>query len=284
MKNKKNILIIFGILLIFLGAFFPSIRIAQENISFVKENGFLIIVLVTAMFLLLKLNYKQMLYIPSVLSIIIIIKFIIDNTERLKEINELYNCYASFEYGLIVMLLGNILILITTTLELLNIDKLKTTTKKLKQKTNTIINVISNKVKTIKVKFIDNKQKIKELIKTKKQNITYETTKDGKIRFNKITIKCDKPVKIKPKTSLKEKIQAIKLKIKTFHPFRKKLSISNYRDEKTNKVTHNISVIDIKKWTRSNICCSNCGATISTNSEYCFLCDCKIKLKETQTS
>ena len=85
MKNKNNVIIVIGIILILLGSLLPSIRIAQENISFIKENGSLIIILVAAMFLLFKLNYKQLLYIPSILSIIIIIKFIIDNYDRLKK-------------------------------------------------------------------------------------------------------------------------------------------------------------------------------------------------------
>lgn len=294
MKNKRNILIIISIFLVFIGAFLPSVRIAQENINFIKENGSLIIILVSAMFILVKLNYKQLLYIPSILSITIIIKFIIDNKERLDQINQVYNCYASYEYGIAIMLIGNILILILTTLELFNIKTIKEKTQKLKQKISEKTNIIKTKQKEkqpkkiilaqIKDKFITIKNKLLQIIKkiptlikkTKlNKNITHETTKDGKIKFSKITVKCDKPIKIK--IPFKEKLKIVLLKIRMNSPFRKKLSISRYKEETT---TYNVPVIDIQKWTRSNICCSNCGATISTNSEYCFLCDCKIKLKE----
>lgn len=248
MKNKNNIIIVIGIILILLGSFLPSIRIAQENISFIKENGILIIILVTAMFLLFKLNYRQLLYIPSILSIIIIIKFITDNYDRLKKITEQYNCYASYQYGIVVMILGNILVLSIITLEILNIDKLKEIKQNVQEKTKSIKESAYN----IKEKIIDTKP-IKQ------------TTKDGKIKFIKRTIKVDKPKK--------------RFIIKKISKQKKQLSLSRYDENKiTNQKTFEIPTINIEKWTKSDICCSNCGATVHTTSEYCFLCDCKIKL------
>lgn len=264
MKNKNNIIIVIGIILVLLGSMLPSIRIAQENISFLKENGILMILLSAAMFLLFKLNYKELLYIPSVLSITIIIKFLIDNTDRLRQINKLYNCYAAYQYGIVVMILGNILIISIITIELLNPEKIKTITIKIKTittKIKEIINIIKQKTRQIKEKMLE-----------KKLHATHETTKDGKIKFNKIIVKCDKPEK--KKISLKQKIQTRKI-------LNKNLSISKYNEEKNQSYkTYEIPTINIQKWTQSNICCSNCGATVKTTSEYCFLCDCKIKLKQ----
>lgn len=243
MKNKNNIIIVIGIILILLGSLLPSITIAQENISFIKENGSLILILAAAMFLLFKLNYRQLLYIPSILSIIIIIKFITDNYSRLKQITEKYNCYASYQYGIVVMILGNILILSIITLEILDIDKIKKIKENIQEKTESIKQKTNN---------------IKETIKNKKT--IKQTTKDGKIQFIKKTIKIDKPIKINKS---------------------KKLSLSQYNENKINKQKiYEISTINIEKWTKSDICCSNCGATIHTTSEYCFLCDCKIKLNK----
>ncbi len=70
--DKHDVMLVVGILLVLFGSLLPSITIAQENISFLKENGPLIVILSAAMFLLFKLNYKQLLYIPSILSILII--------------------------------------------------------------------------------------------------------------------------------------------------------------------------------------------------------------------
>lgn len=248
MKNKNNIIIVIGIILILLGSLLPSIRIAQENISFIKENGMLIIILAAAMFLLFKLNYRQLLYIPCILSIIIIVKFITDNYDRLKTITEQYSCYASYQYGIVVMILGNILILSIITLELLNVDKIKELKEKLQEKTETLKETTNNI-----------KEKIKETKPVK------QTTKDGKISFIKRTIKVDKPKKT--------------FMIKKLSKQKKQLSLSRYNENKIIKqTTYEIPTISIEKWTKSDICCSNCGATVHTTSEYCFLCDCKIKL------
>lgn len=248
MKNKDNIIIVIGMFLVFIGSFLPSIKIATENISFIKENGYLIIILVAAMGILFKLNYKQLLYIPSILSVIIILKFIIDNKERLNQITEIYNCYASYRYGIIVMLLGNIIILSIATLKLFNID----------------INFEVLKEKMIK--------------RQENMEIKHETTKDGKIKFNKITIKCDNEEfkKNNQKNTIKEKLEKLKLKIQTNKFKKRKLSISKFDENREIKTS--IPTIDIKKWTANKIYCSNCGATVYTTSEYCFLCDCKIKL------
>ena len=146
------------------------------------------------------------------------------------------------------MILGNILILSIITLEILDIDKIK----KLKE-------TVQEKTELIK----ENTNNIKE--KTKNKKPIKQTTKDGKIKFIKRTIKVDKPKK-----------QFIKLNKQT-----KKLSLSQYDENKViTHTTYEIPVIDIKKWTQSDICCSNCGATVHTTSEYCFLCDCKIKLNQ----
>ena len=67
--------------------------------------------------------------------------------------------------------------------------------------------------------------------------------------------------------------------IKKLSKQKKQLSISQYDENKIIKqTTYEIPTINIEKWTKSDICCSNCGATVHTTSEYCFLCDCKIKL------
>lgn len=273
--KKKNILIIAGMILIFVGALLPSVRIAQENISFIKENGSLIIILVAATFILLKLNQEKLIVIPSIISIYIIIKFIIDNNSRLNEIKQLYNCYAAFQYGIIVMILGNLIILTILTMEILKNINFKTKTKELKEKIENSKEIVIKNIQNIKEKL--NYDHIIEKISINKK-VSYETSKDGKISFKKITVKCDKPAK--KKLTLKERINEIKIKLLQKKILKRKLSISRYKDEEINTPkTYNIPVIDIQKWTNSDICCSNCGATVHTTSEYCFLCDCKIKLK-----
>ena len=106
-KDRKNIKYIIGIVLIFIGTLLPAIRIAQENISFLKDNGPLMIIIAGIMFLLIKLEKKEFITIPSIMSVVLIIKFIFDNANRLKQINTMYNCYAKFQYGLIIILIGN---------------------------------------------------------------------------------------------------------------------------------------------------------------------------------
>ncbi len=245
--DKHDVMLVVGILLVLFGSLLPSITIAQENISFLKENGPLIIILSAAMFLLFKLNYKQLLYIPSVLSLLIIFKFMMDNSGRLDQIRTMYNCFASYRYGLVVMILGNIFVILTISLGFLNIDKLKVK--------------VEDLIGTLKEKQLE-----------KKLNMTHETTKDGMIKFNKLTVLCGKPIqKIKDKTS------------DVMSKFKKKneLSISKFEEDKVQTYkTQEISTIDIQKWTQSDICCSNCGATVHTTSEYCFLCDCKIRLHQ----
>lgn len=262
-------------ILIFIGTLLPSVRIAQENISFLKENGSLIIILVAAMFVLLKLNQEKLITIPSIISIYVIIKFISDNNSRLNEIKELYNCYAAYQYGIIVMILGNLIILTILTIEILKNINFKTKTKKLKEKISNSKEMVTKNTNNIKEKLSYNH--IIEKISVNKK-VSHETTKDGKISFNKITVKCDKPTK--KKITLKEKINEIKIKLLQKKILKRNLSISKYKDEETSTPkTYNVPVIDIQKWTNSDICCSNCGATVHTTSEYCFLCDCKIKLK-----
>lgn len=240
---KKRLLLIIGIVLMLLGLFLPSIRIANENISFIKENGLLPLILIISMILLVKLEKKEFIFIPSTIMVVIIAKFILKNIDRLKQINELYNSYAKYQYGLIILIIGNILVLVSLILSLLDFD------------------IIKEKINDIKLKRIERKEKTEKISK--------ETSKDGKIKFNKIVVKVDN------KNTLKKKFQNWNLRKKT-----KKLSISKFNDNKVNNktITTEVPVIDIKKWTRSSICCSNCGATVKTTSEYCFLCDCKIKL------
>ena len=254
---KKNRILIIGIILMIIGLFLPSIRIANENINFLKETGILPLLLVAAMAILLKLQKKEFIYIPSAILLVVIVKFIVTNINRLKQINNLYGSYAEYQYGLVVLIIGNVLVITALTIQLLN-----------------TYGILS----TIKEKLASKKQKEHKIIKTKEKNkkLMQETTKDGKIKFNKITVKVENKM---PKQTLKSKIMNIKLKKKT-----KKLSITKFDNEKiqTNKklITTTVPVIDIQKWTRSSICCSNCGATVKTTSDYCFLCDCKIKLKE----
>ena len=78
-KNTKNLPIILGIILVVIGSLLPSIRIAQENINFIKENGPLIIILISVMILLLKYEKKELITVPSLLSLALIIKFTLDN-------------------------------------------------------------------------------------------------------------------------------------------------------------------------------------------------------------
>ena len=274
--KKNNMLIILGIMTVFIGALLPSIQIAQENINFIKENGPLIIILLSVMIILLKFEKKELISVPSILSIALVIKFTIDNKLRLKEINEKYNCFAGFKYGLVVMIIGNILILLSIILSIPN----------LKEKKEKIIETTKEKAKTLKQKTSDIKTKhkltpslIKKISKKESKNkITTETTKDGKIKYNKLIVKVEKNTK--EKKTIKEKIDDLLLKLRIKRITRKKLSVARYNEENTNKKTLYIPTINIRKWTRKEICCINCGATIKSNSEYCFLCDCKIKLTD----
>lgn len=276
-KNTKNLPIIIGIILVVIGSLLPSIKIAQENINFIKESGPIIIILASVMVLLLKFEKKEIIAVPSLLSIALIIKFTLDNKLRLKEINEKYNCFAGFKYGLVVMIIGNIIILISL---ILSIPNLKEKTELLKNKTKEILTKIKEKKQNIKPKQHKLTAHLIEKMSRKesKQKISKETTKDGKIKFNKIIVKVDK--KQKDKKTFKEKIDDLLLKLRIKKITRKKLSVSRYRDETSNKKTRYIPTINIRKWTRNSICCINCGATIKSNSEYCFLCDCKIKLTD----
>ena len=149
--KKNNMLIILGIMTVFIGALLPSIQIAQENINFIKENGPLIIILLSVMIILLKFEKKELISVPSILSIALVIKFTIDNKLRLKEINEKYNCFAGFKYGLVVMIIGNILILLSIILSIPN----------LKEKKEKIIETTKEKAKTLKQKTSDIKTKHK---------------------------------------------------------------------------------------------------------------------------
>ena len=181
------------------------------------------------------------------------------------------------EYGLVVMIIGNMIILISL---ILSIPNLKEKTELIKDKTKEITTKTKEKLQTIKPKQHKITAHLIEKISKKesKQKISKETTKDGKIKFNKIIVKVDKTPK--EKKTFKSKLDDLLLKLRIKKISRKKLSISRYRDEKPNKKTCYIPTINIRKWTRNSICCINCGATVSENSEYCFLCDCKIKLSE----
>lgn len=282
-KEKKNLLLIIGMILLLIGTLLPAIRIAQENISFIKENGIITIVLVLIMFILLKLDKKILITVPSILSLAVITKFIMSNINRLNQINKMYNCYAKFQYGIIIMILGNIIILSILIKENIKIEAIKQRIidKKQKQNINKLEKLKSKKER--KIKQIE-KQKTKQITpsiieklskKQDKKKILTETTKDGKIKYNKIIVK----VNNEKRQSLKEKISNLILKLRLKKISKKKLSISKYKEEKPTR-TYYIPSINIRKWTRSNISCSNCGATINSNSEYCFLCDCKIKLNE----
>ena len=280
MKNKKNTLIILGIILIFIGAFLPSIRIAQENINFIKENGPIIIILASVMILLVKFEKQELISVPSILSIALIIKFILDNKLRLKEINEKYNCIAEFKYGLVVMIIGNIIILISLIFSIPNLKEKKDKALKItKERTIKTTKKIKEKVQTIKPKQHELTVKLIEKISKKesKQKVATETTKDGKIKYNRITVKVNNS---KGNKTIKQRLDDLLLKLRIKKASRKKLSIAKYTEEKPIKKTYYIPTINIRKWTRDNICCANCGATIKSNSEYCFLCDCKIKLTD----
>jgi len=276
-KNTKNLPIIIGIILVLIGSLLPSIKIAQENINFIKENGPLIIILVSVMIILLKFEKKELITVPSILSLALVIKFTLDNKLRLKEINEKYNCFAGFKYGLVVMIIGNILILVSL---ILSIPNLKEKKELLKNKLKEIIEKIKEKIKNIKPKQHKLTAQLIEKISKKesKQKITKETTKDGKIKFNKIIVKVDK--RPREKKTLKEKLDDLLLKLRIKRITSKKLSIAKYRDEKPAKKKNYIPTLNIRKWTRDEICCVNCGATVKSTSEYCFLCDCKIKLTD----
>ena len=273
-KKTKNLPIIIGIILVLIGSLLPSIKIAQENINFIKENGPLIIILVSVMIILLKFEKKELITVPSILSLALVIKFTLDNKLRLKEINEKYNCYAGFKYGLVVMIIGNILILLSL---ILSIPNLKEKKELLKTKIKEIIENIKQKIRPKQHKLTA--QLIEKISKKEsKQKITKETTKDGKIKFNKIIVKVDK--RPREKKTFKEKVDDLLLKLRIKRITSKKLSIARYRDEKPNKKKNYIPTINIRRWTRNEICCVNCGATVKSTSEYCFLCDCKIKLTD----
>ena len=268
MKKITNKIIILAIITIIIGTFLPSIRIANENINILKEDGPILIVLAAIMLILIKLEKQNYIIIPTIVSIYKIIDFTIQNKKRLEDINSIYNCYAGYQYGLLVLLISNLIILTIITINIVN------NTIKIKS-----IKPVKNKVKIQKT--ID--QTVKEEQAKKQKLITKETTKDGQIQYNKITVKCNNQ---ETKNSFKTKIKDTILKLKLRKISKNKLTISKFNNtykninKTTNPKTYKVSVIDIKKWTRSEICCINCGATISTNSEYCFLCDCKMKLNE----
>ena len=218
-------------------------------ISFFKYYFSIAFIVLNLLYKRCSIYYKQLLYIPAFLSLALIIKFIIDNNDKIKNIKESYGNYISFKYGIVVMILGLILLTVVLTLEIFDIKLLK------------------EKIEKIKIE--KEKQKIDKKIKTKE-----EKTKDGKIRYKKLTVTCDNKKLIK--VPFKQRVNDFISKIRFKRFFKKKLSISYYKEQP--KTTYSVPVIDIKRCTRSSVCCSNCGATVSTNSEYCFLCDCKIKL------
>jgi ABC-type multidrug transport system fused ATPase/permease subunit len=285
-KRRKNKLIEIGTIISIISALLPAIKIASENISFLKDKGPITLILALITIVLIKLDKKELTIIPSTINIIIVIKFIIENTERLKQINELYNCYAKYQYGILVMLLANLIIIISVIIENVNIKdtkekinkRIKSIKEKISQKNNTKNIIKEHKKQTKKIERINKKEN--------KHIVTKETTKDGKIKFNKLVVSVDNKPK-KKKKNIKEKIALIKLKHNSKKIKRKNISITKYKDseqpKQKNTKTYYIPIIDIRKWTRNKICCVNCGATVNANSEYCFLCNCKIKLVDKKT-
>lgn len=288
-KEKKDLIIILGIALIFLGTLLPSIKIANENISFLKENGPITLILSIIMFILYKLEKKHFILIPSIISLINTIKFVFDNQERLKQITIDYSCFASFKYGIQVIIVGNILIILTLLISLININIIKKIIKNTKNKIN-IKEKKETTTKLIKSTINNSKQKIKNIKEKQNSTITKETSKDGEIKYNKIVVKCDNEETIKKnkKFNIKYKLKDLLLKFKLRKIGKNKLSISKFKNDYkqdenkplTKQLVYEVPVIDIKKWTRNKICCINCGATVSTNSDYCFLCDCKMRFKD----
>lgn len=288
-KSKRDLILLIGIFVLFLGCFLPSIKIASENISFIKDNGIIMIVLVLIMLVLYGLDKKDFIFIPSCISVRIIVGFIISNSVRLKEITELYNCYADYKFGLIVMLAGNGLILISMIIRLVNLKVLKNAILCFCSFFKRVFSYVKQGFLLVILFFKNLILRIGSILLNLKNNkfLSKETTTDGKIHYNKIVVRCSNK-DVKSKFSLKNKIRdfILKLKLKSF--FHKKLSISKFKNdeivEKSNcqnkVVLQRIFVIDIKRWTRNKVCCLNCGASISSNSEYCFLCDCKMKINK----
>ena len=232
------------------------------------------------MFILLKLDRKKLIVVPSIISLGLIFKFIVDNISRLKQIRDTYNCFAGFRYGLIVIVIGNLVVLLTLLFTIVDFSNLFELLKNMSIK---VLSFIKSLVSGIRNIYIKRRQlmklsKIEKLNKKEnKQRVTQEMTKDGKIKFNKIVIKVDNNVE--RKKSLKERLNLFVLKHKVRKISRKKISITKYKDEVSKKV-YNVPVIDIKRWTRDDVCCLNCGATVKSTSEYCFLCDSKIVLND----
>lgn len=301
--NKKKIFIIIGLLIVIIGTFLPSIKIAMENISFIKENCGITLVLILISLILFILNKEDYIAVSSSLFIYLVIKFLIDNKIRLDQIMEVYNCYAKYRYGLLVILIGNIVVILTvfvSKFDIVNLFKrfvMKVCLffSKVFQKVAGFFKNIFSKEKIIglfgKIKkslfklfglvksFVF---KIVSKIKCSRIKVVNEKTKDLSISYRKMTVKCNR----RESFFSRLKFFFIKFRIKKA---RRKISISSYSEERP-KIHHkngNFKVyskynFDIRRWTRSNVCCANCGATISTTSDYCFLCDCKIKFSSTE--
>lgn len=281
--KKKDLLLILGMIIISVGLFLPSIRIANENISFLKENGCLMVIIVLIMFILYMLNKKELMIFPSFVSVFFIVKFIVNNKNRLNEINELYNCYANFKYGLLVMLVGCLFIILTILVGLINYNHVGCFLHDVF--VNRLVKLKNNVVLFFK-RF--NKSCLASLRTKKELNkdiVVQEKNDDGVIKYNKMVVKLNN-VKGKQRKSVWVKLSEIISSLKIRRVSNKNLSISkfnnDYRDNIVHKKvsTYKVPFIDIRRWTRNDVCCVNCGATVSSNSEYCFLCDCKVKLSD----
>ena len=275
--KKNDFKYILGIIVIFIGTFLPAIRIAQENVSFLKDNGPFMIILVGIMFLLIKLEKKEFISIPSIMSVASIIKFIFDNGNRLNQINLMYNCYAKFQYGLVVIILGNLILLISLILEFVDFNCLNNKINEFKRKFSSFFKKSKEKV-SVNKKLLTPALIEKISKKESRKKISSETTSDGKIKFNKITVKVDN--KFKEKLSFSDRLSNLLLKLRLKRISRKRISLTHYHDVEAKKSIRYVPTISIQRWTRDNVSCINCGAKINSNSEYCFLCDCKINLQD----
>lgn len=272
-KIRKNVSFItaFGIFLMLMGPFLPVVRIANENINMLENNGFLIVLLAAICIILVLLNKTFYTVVPAIFTLVFMFDFVVKTSNKLEQINQTYNYYVSFNYGLVVTIFGSLIVLISV---LLDNEKIKA--------------LIKNMVENAKIKLKTKEVFNKDGIKGNKLVVTIGNNKE-KIKNMKLNEKINTKI-------IKQKAANIKGNVLTKISNRKKLSISKFKEEKKieqaiekNHENFNYNIVssinnepaktkfDMTKWIINNVSCTNCGAVIKNNDTHCFLCDCKVK-------